>query len=329
MRRMILTASGVFLGVGFASPLAAQPLPTAALRYERDASAMSCPDREVLTRGVAARLGRDAFRMDSDRSLVVRIAASGSGFRADVKVYDDSGAETGSRQLSTEASDCAELLSALELAIAIAIDPLYNMPKPPSEALPPAPTFVSPEPAFVTPAPSGPPPAPPPAPVGPVAASLGAGLHVAGSAEPDSTLGVTAHYQERREVLAWAVEGRLDLPSEVPSVAGGTIMTQLASASGLLCMGSSSLDVCGLLSLGILRSEGHSYVDSRSVTTPYGAVGGRLAYRIPLQDFFALEVGADLLARLQRTTLVVDDKVAWESAPYEFSFGLRGSWRIH
>lgn len=324
MRLAIPIASAALLALSSgASSLQAEPLPTAALRYERDSSAMSCPDRETLTRGVAARLGRDAFRMDSDRSLVVQVAALGSGFQADIKVYDDSGDVIGTRELITEAADCAELLSALELAIAIAIDPLYNMPKAPSEPAVVTVAVEVPEPAVR----SDPP--PPPSRVDPVEASLGAGLHVAGSSEPDSTLGITGQYKERRSVLAWAVEGRFDLPSEVPAVAGGVIATQITSASGLLCMVSTSLEVCGLLSLGVLRSAGHTYADSRSVTTPYGALGGRLGYRVALRSSFALEFGADLLARLQRTTLLVDEEVAWESAPYEISFGLRGLWRIH
>ena len=114
----IVIAGIVIAGMGLAhlasQPLYAEPLATVSLQYHRDASAASCPDEPALRKGVAARLGREAFR-----ALLPEAA----------RKY------------------------------------------------------------------------------------LGAGLRVGGSTEPASTIGLSAHYKQRGPTLAWAIEGRLDLPS--------------------------------------------------------------------------------------------------------------------
>ncbi len=286
-----------------------------------------------MRQGVAARLGREPFEPQAKRLLTIRLRATRPGYGVEISVYDSEGTEVGRRELQTKKNDCAELASAMQLAIAIAIDPLHTMPAP---AFQPTAT-VEPSPPPVVHSPPAPstastqiqgPPLPPPAPEQSGERHyIGAGLRLAASSEPDPSMGLTIHYRRRMGTLSWGLEGRYDTANETDAKSG-RIETSIWAASALLCLNRSALEACALASAGNLRGRGIGYSDARSFSNPYGAVGGRLAHAFPVQGNFAVELGAEALARLNTTTLYIDTDEVWTSSPLELALGARAVWAL-
>ncbi len=100
------------------------------LSVQRSDSAPSCPDQPRLRRAIAERLGRDPFldaeqpRAEDHRALSVQFTREATRHLATIALVDAQGRPTGTRELSSTASDCAELAGAVVLAATIAIDPL-------------------------------------------------------------------------------------------------------------------------------------------------------------------------------------------------------------
>ncbi len=135
--------TGALLGLVLAS--------TWTLSVRRDEPATSCPDESRLRRSIAERLGKDPFLdappvravtspddelsnpfapgpkaapPSTHRTLVVLFSRTALGHVAQVSLVGLDGKETGRRELSSTASDCAELAGAVVLAAAIVIDPM-------------------------------------------------------------------------------------------------------------------------------------------------------------------------------------------------------------
>src|SRR5438128_1351366 len=139
----------LILGLVIAAQASAEA-PAARLDYTRGAGAESCPDQRSLEDAVSARLGYPPFRTDAARTLTARVSASGRGLLARMELRDAGGNLLGKRDLAGAGEGCGELAAAMELAIAIAIDPASaTRPPPPLSEAPP---------------PSQPPPPPPPPP---------------------------------------------------------------------------------------------------------------------------------------------------------------------
>ncbi len=126
---------------------------TPPVRIEVDPSPdeAQCPSLQSLMADVRRRMGRDPFSDDASRRLTVRFRRGSEGWGARITVRDDLREGRGVRELARRSPTCLELLDAVGLAVALAIDP-----EAPLVAAPPAP------PAPVCPAPlECPPPAPP------------------------------------------------------------------------------------------------------------------------------------------------------------------------
>jgi hypothetical protein len=127
------------------------------LVWVRGARTESCSDGATIASGVSARLGRNAFSPSAPRSIEGFIQHEGGGWTAHIYVRDDSGKIAGSRDLSSEAPDCAPLEAAVTLAIALAIDPdaalrpAVSIPLVPS--VPAQPPSSPPVPPVILPAP--------------------------------------------------------------------------------------------------------------------------------------------------------------------------------
>ncbi|HEY3448467.1 MAG TPA: hypothetical protein VGK67_19080 [Myxococcales bacterium] len=133
---MALTLVGLLvLGAQAASE---DELPTVRLLYSRAPEALGCPDEAALRRAVAARVGRDPFGEPAQLVLRASVGPARTGLTARVEAATSSGEPRGSRVLDSRGRGCAELASAMELAISIAIDPLC-LAKPPPPREPPEP----------------------------------------------------------------------------------------------------------------------------------------------------------------------------------------------
>jgi hypothetical protein len=113
------------------------------LDWVRAPGAERCPDGAALARGVAARLGRDPFGTAGERAVEGLVARADDAFTARLSLRDRAGALLGTRSLSSASPDCAALMGAVTLAVALMVDP--------EAALRPRPTAPVPAPRAPTP----------------------------------------------------------------------------------------------------------------------------------------------------------------------------------
>jgi len=137
--------------------------PTARLTLARGSGADKCPDEAFLRKTVAARLGYDPFFPWARKTVIIEIARTQTGFRGTAQIVDDNGVVLGQRVLETKGGDCVEPMTALGLAISIALDDLDDVVSsaPPERPSPPSAASAAPPP------PSNPQPPEEPAPISP------------------------------------------------------------------------------------------------------------------------------------------------------------------
>lgn len=328
----------------------AQPLPPAApvvtrtvrFIYARGLGAPDCPDVETVRAGVSARLGYEPFDEQAKGLVSATVDKPGDqgALEARIEIKDAAGVVTAERVLTSRRSDCAELAASMELAISIAIDPAGGArPRPPAppETVPPpvpnppeAPTV----PPFVPPLPVAVPvmrdrlgslvtveaaPARPRRP--PPAVQVMAGVVGAIGAAPTATFGATLQVSARQGSLSLAAEGRGDAPSSMP-LRMGHIRTSLLVGSLVPCLHRWRLGGCLVVSAGTIRAAGEGLVDSRQVSAPYVAAGGRLTFDFAVVGPVVARLYADLSAPLTETVLRVSDEAVWTTPPVVASLGL-------
>ncbi len=128
---------GAFVSI---APCAAADESPATLRmvWVRGAGGESCPDGDELARRVTARLGRSVFSSAARAAIEGFVERDDQRWTARVFLRDESGALQGSRLLATSSGDCSALSAAIELVIALFLDPDASL-GPVSSSDPPAP----------------------------------------------------------------------------------------------------------------------------------------------------------------------------------------------
>jgi hypothetical protein len=109
-----------------ASPAAGEePKRAAALNWLRAPGAEGCADATTLARAVEARLGRSVFVAPSSALLNIegRAEHGEGGYRAELHVFDEHGAELGSREVQSSQASCEELSQAVSVVLAVMVDP--------------------------------------------------------------------------------------------------------------------------------------------------------------------------------------------------------------
>lgn len=278
----------------------------------------------ALRDAVAAHLGYVPWDPLAPRLVIVAVGREGGTLRARVELREPDGRIGGVRELASVDGDCGELAAAVELAIAIAIDPLgvARAGSQGAAARRPrtAPTARGPGPG-------------PPREVAPaaraedlrrtrLAVSVG-GLLCVGT-EPSSLAGgltLQARLQRRRTSLG--LEGRVDLPAR-RAVPGGEISASLLLGGLVGCYHLGPALGCGLLELGALRAAGHDLPAAASATLFYGAGGARVGLELPLAAVLALRLHGDLLATFSHITLreTGTQRAIWSTPPLSGALGV-------
>ena len=287
--------------------LATAPAPRLALELQYDAADTTCPPKQRLQSAVAVRLGLDPFTDAAQERVRVTVRRSHGGLTALVVRTAPSG-ELGRRELESPTDDCTELFSALELAVAIAIDPRAGLVRAPPPKPPPALT--------------GPAPAPPlESPPQPLVFSLGVGPTGSAQTGPTPTIGLALLASVTRGALELGVGGRVELPSSL-DVPGGRVTTQAIVGSLTGCFVVASFRACLLSDLGALRVNSTSLTPPARQTVVYADVGARVALQVLLAEWLALRPFLDATASLARTTVVADGAPVWVTPPLSATLGL-------
>ncbi len=341
---------------------AAAAAPPAAERvrfiYSRDAGAEHCPDERVVQERIVALLGYDPFAVDAGqaparRTVTAVITRTGATLSARVEAREADGRYAGERLISSERNDCVELAAVLELAVAIAIDPVRVRdpaiaavvpadPEPdPGAAIAPlpaaAPSSAEGRPvteAVVAPT-STPDSKPPAAPPSSSSSSqraggelrVGLGAFGALGAAPGPAVGGGARAQFRRGWLGMGIEGRADLPASTAADAGaggggGAVRSSLVLGSLLPCAYAGPVGSCLVLAVGALRGQGRDLPDARTATTPFAAAGGRIGIDISLGRSWWFAAALDVLVPMTPTALRVGGSEVWRTPATSGALGL-------
>ncbi|MGZ3439103.1 MAG: hypothetical protein ACXVDD_06295 [Polyangia bacterium] len=300
--------------------------PSFALVYQAPEGA-GCPSDEAVRSAVAGELGYDPWDPVDDGGsprIVVGIHAVRDGVRGRVEMRATDGKRLGAREL--EAPSCAELTRALELAIAVAIDPLRAGPRPapPSDATPRPPVIVPPPPPLRLAA-------PPPRHrlVDELRLRVAFGVQGTVAAAPGPTFGFMGRVGFALRRWSLAIELRGDLPGSA-DVDGGRVSASTMAAFLVPCLFHRIVAFCAIGGAGGQEVAGSGFLASRSSWVPYGALGARIELELPVSSVLAVLIHVDVMAPLTRAELYVGTERpqrVYRSAAISNSFGLALSTR--
>lgn len=324
--RVALAGLGVLLGTQ-----AAEARERARWSYAVAPSIPSCPTSEEARDAVAARLGYDPFVDDASRTVALEVhplpskAGAPAGPAGIEGVLDVRGARPGHREIVSERGDCREVVDALAVAAAIAIDPaslagpVASEPAPPLPSEPPAPSPSTSEAREVR--------APHVDPVSDAAArgSSAGGeaprARVAARAEvvlgelPAVGVGVVVAAGVGARWWSVDVEGEITAPARhFTGSASAAVAASLLTVAVVPCAHVSVFAGCVVGRGGVLRSEGEGVGEPRRAVEPYGTLGARVGVELPvLPDVGGLLVVAhgEMVAPVTRIALRLDDADAW------------------
>jgi len=303
--------------------------PTSRLVYSRSGDADSCPDEQSLRRAVAARVGYDPFFAWATRTIVASLTRRNQAFVATVDLIDESGVSHGARELRAD-GECRELLDAVALAIAIAIDPqsLSRPSSPPSP--PPSEPTVAPRSEILTaPATSvdtapGPPSlaASSDLPADSITFEASAGAVASTGVAPGPSVGLALGAALRWRAFSLGLEGRIDAPASTTAPGGGEVSSWLVLGAVTPCAHLGPVFGCAVVQAGSAQTSGAAVPDARSQSLPWWATGGRLGVLFRVSQDTLLRVRTDVVANLDRMTLQLNGGDAWLAPPVAASLAV-------
>ncbi|HEY4178197.1 MAG TPA: hypothetical protein VGM90_15225 [Kofleriaceae bacterium] len=225
-----------------------------------------------------------------DVAATVTTSRVDAGVQASLTLTTDDGTST----RTVSAVTCAELVDSVALVLAMAAQPVPHAPEPaPLRATP----LVerSPDEVATTRHASG--------------WSALAGGAVANDMNASVLVGATVHL--RRNSLG--IEARYQLPEQLDVSTMGRVSVTTSALSLSPCHDVGALSLCGTAGAGFIHGRGTGLVDAQSATHPLVALGGRVAWTLPLTDRFALRFHLEAEATLSTTRFDVDNMPVWTS----------------
>jgi hypothetical protein len=302
------------------------------LDYDRQAGAAACPDDVTIRAGVTSRLGYDPFSDQANDRMRVTLRENGRVLEARIELVDALGNLRAERRLVSHGGDCAELASSVELAMAIAIDPLGTAPSPaeekplaggaPTKEMRQAPDRGTSAEAATTPAATG------SSPSRPLLKRVEAGIIGSLGWLPAANLGLRAGGGLQGEVLSLSIEARADLPAS-KSLRVGQASAWLLAGSLVPCVHARGASACALATVGAMHVAGGGGLENpQHATLPYLALGVRVAASLPLTPTVSLAVHGDLTTPVTETRLTVGNEVVWASPTVAIAFGFGIAYRF-
>ena len=102
------------------------------LHWLRSSAASQCPEQAEVQRLVQMRLGRDPFAANAPRSIDASIDVKGGLWHVELSVRNADGPVEGRRVFDVRADSCTQVVEAVSLAVALAIDPNASFTMDPS-----------------------------------------------------------------------------------------------------------------------------------------------------------------------------------------------------
>jgi hypothetical protein len=274
------------------------------VRYE-PAPDLGCPDESAFTGQVEARTRRVAWARAREPATVLEVVISSvPGGAAGVLTVRTPDGSTSEREVT--AASCEQVLSALALVTALALDP-------DASTAPIAP--VVPPPASAPTAPA----APPAAPEVPWVWQIGVSAELFTAFAPDPAFWVRPHVElARGDVAARLSAGWARATAR--SAEGAAALTLVAGRVELcpvrLDLGPTVLlTPCGALDAGVLGARGVDVTPSADTTRPWLTAG--VSTRLSAMPFapVVIEVGGELFATLVRDRFYVQEDTTLHKTP--------------
>ena len=290
---------------------------TATLAYVSNVGAR-CPDDESFRHRVAARLGYQPFSPDGKHRVSIRLRAASARVNGHAEVTRAGQSSPGVRALESPIEDCESLVSALAVAVAIALDPVRSAGPPleePSPAIGPPPE--APEPPLVVASPSPDSPARE-APSRDSHRSFFGAVSAAGSVGllPGLSMGGAVGVGLRLEAISVEIAGRAEtMPSAVRVASGDRLEATTLSALLAPCAHLHRWSACGVGRAGVIQGRAPDVVAPTLGSSLFGTVGVRVGYELPLSAMVALRALASAEVPLVRTALVVSGAEVWTAPP--------------
>lgn len=231
-----------------------------------------CPDREAFVAQIVERTPAVRFEATAPRTFAVAVVTTPDGFSGTLVV--DS---TADKQLA--AARCDDLVSALALVTALAIDPTIDLTAPP----------VKPAPIAVVAAPRPP--------VSRWRPDVTVGALVDTGVTPDPLLAGVVQWRVSRR--AWSIEASFIGGRDTTMHEGGTAtFTWLAvqPAACLVMRRTVELAGCGHVELGLVRAAGEEIVNGRALNRLWWTAGVHGDARWPARSrgFLQLQLGVSV-----------------------------------
>lgn len=273
-----------------------------ALRYE---APLGCPDGATFFGEVSARTSRARASAagEAARVLVVRIARRGASFRGELTIED---AQQRSSPRDVTGDSCAEVVSALGLVAALAVDPAASVAPRPPPAEPEKPAEEAPASAA------------PPGAGTKVAGTLGAGAEASGRA--DLVVGLRVFGEIELGGVALRLAAMRTFAVDRAATVGNVTLAWTTGAFELCpfrvdVAQDLALRPCGAFAAGVLQAEGTGVRDAHDETRPWADAGAhaRLSW-IPTRPL-SLEVEGGATLALLRESFRFDPNVVAYQAP--------------
>lgn len=291
----------------------------ARLAYAHEPSVAGCPTDRELRDAVAARLGYDPFasaKDDEPMQIIVQVRRRGAAVAGTLEIM---GPRPGKKELDSPRGDCRELVDALAVAIALAIDPASSTRPPPPPPAPPPPP--EPKPPASAPPPDRAP-APDESPATRAVVSAGIAARLFANELPSVAAGGALHFGWRWKAFEARVEGFFtSIGSTSRNGLPGSVSASVLAASVLPCGHVGIAYGCGGLTLGSLRAEGEGLAITRRGSNVYATALLRVGVVVPLSSSIDLDAATDVAVPLERVGLELDGRDVFRTP----SVGLRVS----
>lgn len=295
--------------------------PPATLHYE---VAVGCADRSAFQAQLVSRLGADPFVSAAALDVWVRVKRTSHGYKA-VLELSRNGDEVGLRSFSS--TSCATALRATGLAIVLLLatqsreEPLPDEGPAASPVEPlrsaSAPRVEMQNPLSITASTRTNPAEPRVRAEG--YAMLGATVGVLPSTA--EALSVGARF--RRNDWSLGFEASRHGAGAAP-IADGQVESRLWAGATVVCRHAGEVAFCGVLTGGVMMSQGRELATETLARTPYAAMGTRATWDYPLGSRFVVRVSADISATVLRARLQVTGTPMgeWTAPPVAGGIGM-------
>jgi hypothetical protein len=302
------------------------------LSYSLGIGVARCPSETELRQGIGARLGHDPFAATASARVSVAVELVGRELRGRVLLERGLDEPIREQQFTSGLEECAELASAMELAVAIAIDPLSltrPRPAPPVGTPSPAPSPTAAPPLAARS--SGAPENESSAPVVPrtIEGRVVLGGSFALGTQPGPAAGGALAFEIRWKWFALGLEGDYLLPA-TGTLGPGQVQSSLLGGKLLPCADFGLLGACAVVWAAAERGQILPVDPLAARTTALMlAAGGRALRDVSLSNRLFLRGQVDILAPVYYHPLHAQNGIfVWNNPPLSLTLGLGLGWRL-